>query len=138
MWMYGPRKIAATPASTSSTTFKGRGQFWVEPCGVVRVTGRELELDEVSTGVQFRAHPHQRGRVPGRVYLGNDGDEAVLGVGYEPAKVFGAIERDVGLRVLGRPHHWETPALIVGQVQVQHVKLVEREKVDHALKVPCL
>jgi hypothetical protein len=40
--------------------------------------------------------------VTGRVYLGNDGDEAVLGVGYEPAKVFGAVERDVGLRVLGR------------------------------------
>jgi hypothetical protein len=79
--------------------FKGRGQLWVEPRGVVRVTGRELELDEVSTGVQLRAHPHERGRVPGRVYLGNDGDEAVLGVGGESAKVFGAVEGDVGLSV---------------------------------------
>jgi len=77
--------------------FKGRGQLWVEPRGVVRVTGRELELDEVSTGVQLRAHPHERGCVPGRVYLGNDGDEAALGVGCEPAKVFGAVEGDVDL-----------------------------------------
>jgi hypothetical protein len=96
------------------------------------VTGRELELDDVSTGVQLRAHPHERGRVPGHVYLGNDGDEAVLGVGREPAKVFGAVG-DVGLKVLGRPPHGESPALVVGQVQVQHVKLVERKKFDHAL-----
>ena len=58
---------------------------------------------------------------------------SVFGVGCELAKVFGAVKSDVGLRVLGRPPHWEAPALIVGQVQVQHVKLVEREKVDHAL-----
>src|SRR5262249_61183293 len=38
---------------------KGRGQLWVEPRGVVRVTGREFELDDVSTGVQLRAHPHE-------------------------------------------------------------------------------
>src|SRR5262249_31947333 len=100
--------------------------------GVECVTGRALKLDEVSTAVQLRAHPHESGHMPGRVYLGNDGDEAVLGVGYESAKVFGAVEGDIGLRVLGRRPHGEAPALVVSQMQVQHVKLVEREKVDDA------
>src|SRR5262249_16328063 len=101
--------------------------------GVECVTGRALKLDEVSTGVQLRAHPHESGHMPGRVYLGDDGDEAVLGVGYEPAKVFGTVEGYIGLRVLGRRPHGEAPALVVSQMQVQHVKLVEREKVDDAL-----
>src|SRR5215467_10302084 len=112
--------------------FKGRGQLWVEPRGAECVTGRALKLDEVSTGVQLRAHPHESGHMPGRVYLRDDGDEAVLGVGYEPAKVFGTVEGDIGLRVLGRRPHGEAPALVVSQMQVQHVKLVEREKVDDA------
>ena len=93
--------------------FKGRGQLRVEPRGVVRVTGRELELDEVSTSVQLRAHPHQRGRMPGRVYLGNDSDDAVLGVGCELAKVFGAVEVTSDLepppdRPTGRRQLWSS------------------------------
>jgi hypothetical protein len=80
--------------------FKGRRQLRVEPHGSPFVIGCEFDLDEISTAVQLRAHLHERGRVPRRVYLGNDGDEAVLGAGCEPAKVFGAVE-GVRLRALG-------------------------------------
>ena len=98
---------------------------------MVCVTGWQLELDEVSAGVQIRVHPHDRGCVPGRVDLGNDGDEAVLGVGDERTEVFGSVEGVAGLWDLGRSPHGEAPTLVVGQVQVQHIELVERQKVDH-------
>ena len=70
--------------------------------------------------------------MPGRVHLGDDGDEALRGVGGDRPKVPGAVEDAAGLRPRGRPRRGEPPALIVGQVQVQHVELVEREEVDHA------
>src|SRR5262249_22102367 len=70
---------------------EGRGQLWVEPRGVVFVTGWQLEFDQVATGVQLRVHPHDRGRVAGCVDLGNDRDESVRGVGGERTEVFGAV-----------------------------------------------
>jgi len=111
--------------------FKGRRQLWIKPCGVALMTGLELKLDEVSTRVQFREHPHERGRVPRCVDLGNNGDEALLSVGCEPAQVFHAVEAVIGFGAAGRPSHGEAPALFVGQVQMQHVELVERKEVDH-------
>src|SRR4029077_1955271 len=64
--------------------------------------------------------------------LGDDGDEALRGVGGDRPQVPGAVEDAAGLRPPGRPRRGESPALVVGQVQVQHVQLVEREEVDHA------
>jgi hypothetical protein len=109
---------------------EGRGQLRVEPHGTVLVAGHKLELDLVAAGVQLRVQPHERGRVPGRVDLGNDGDEAVRGVGDERPEVFVGVE-GAGPRCPGRSAREEPPALVVGQVQVQHVELVEFQQVDH-------
>ena len=110
---------------------EGRGQLRVEPHRVAPVAGQELVLDLVPAGSQLRPQPQQRGGVPGRVDLGNDGDEAVRGVAGEVAEVFVAVEGCAGLRAGGRAAQGERPGLVVGQVQVQHVELVELQQVDH-------
>lgn len=84
---------------------EGRGQFGVQPHGVVLAAGQQLELDLVAAGVQLRVQPHERGRVPGRVDLGHDGDEAVRGVGGQREEVVAAV-RDRR----ARPDHELAPA----------------------------
>ena len=125
------REDLGNPGQHLLHQLQGRGQLRVEPGGVVLVPGWELELDLVAPGVQLRTQPHQRGGVPGRVDLGDDGDEAVGGVGGQGAQVAGAVEAGVGLRAVGRPAHGQASALVVGQVQVQHIELVEGKQIDH-------
>lgn len=96
------------------------------------MAGRDLELHLVAAAIQLRVQLQERGRVPGRVDLGDHGDEAVRGIGDQRSEVFAAVEGGTGLRPSGRPAHWEPPALVVGQVQVQHVELVQFQQVDHS------
>ena len=110
---------------------EGRGQVRVEPHRAAAVAGQELVLDLVPAGSQVRPQPQQRGGVPGRVDLGNDRDEAVRGVADQVAEVFVTVEGGAGLRAGGRAAQGERPGLVVGQVQVQHVELVELQQVDH-------
>src|SRR5262249_49473066 len=109
---------------------EGGGQLWVEPDSVVRVTRWELKLNDVSTAVQVRMHAHDRESVPRRVDLRHDGDEVLLRVGGERTEIRGVVEVVGGPWALGRSSYRETPTLVVGQVQVQYVELVERQKVD--------
>ena len=115
---------------------EGRRQLRVEPHGAAAVAGQELVLDLVPAGPQVRPQPQQRGGVPGRVDLGNDRDEAVRGVADQVAEVFVPVERGVGLSAGGRAAQGERPGLVVGQVQVQHVELVELQQVDHPPDLP--
>ena len=66
--------------------------------------------------------------MPGRVDLGDDRDEAIRGVGSQSGEVVVAVE---GLRAGGRLAQGDAPGLVVGQVQVQHVELVQRQQVDY-------
>ena len=103
----------------------------IEPRGLTIVTGRQLELDLVATGLQLRMHTHDRDRVPGCVALGDDRDEPLRRIPNECAQLIGAVERTISLGAPGWPAERQTPGLIVGEMQMQNVELVEREKVDH-------
>src|SRR5207302_9492833 len=100
------------------------------------VAGQELVLDLVPAGSQVRPQPQQRSGVPRRVDLGNDRDEAVSGVADQVAEVFVTVEGGAGLRAGGRAAQSERPGLVVGQVQVQHVELVEFQQVDYPPDLP--
>ena len=115
---------------------EGRGQVRVKPHRAAAVAGQELVLDLVPAGSQVRPQPQQRGGMPGRVDLGNDRDEAVRGVADQVAEVFVTVEGGAGLRAGGRAAQGERPGLVVGQVQVQHVELVELQQVDHPPDLP--
>ena len=98
MWMYGLGKMDATPASTFSINSKCRGWLRSEPPPGLFMTGRQLKLELVATGVQLRVQLHERGGVPRRVHLGKQSDKTVLGVSHKRPQVFNAVE--AGLRFL--------------------------------------
>jgi hypothetical protein len=76
---------------------EGRGQLRIEPYRLVLVPRQEPELDLVAAGAQLRVQPHERGRVPRRVDLGDDSDEAVRGVAGEFPEILVAVEGGAGM-----------------------------------------
>lgn len=107
----------------------------------VRLAGRPVAAQRPQDGLRGE-------RVPGPVDLGDDGDEALGRVVDDLRVLLGRVEpgparprRPPLLRPtahLGQPRQAvdrEPPALVVGQVQVQHVEAVVREVVDEPLDV---
>jgi len=86
--------------------------------------------------------------VPGHLDLGHDRDVAPLGVAHELAQLALGVEAVVRFRfgvAVGEARSLRgqeriridrhAPALVVGQVQVQHVQLVERHPIDGLLQI---
>ena len=92
-----------------------------------------------TVAVQLRIGDQGGGRVAWTVDLGNNLDEPVGGVGDDAGVVLGGVvAAGAGVDVarsadLGEPRppgHGQTPALVVGEVEVEDVDLVQRDQVD--------
>jgi hypothetical protein len=86
--------------------------------------------DQVASAVEFGVEPQQGQAVAGRIDLGQQGDEPVGGVRDQGAHLVVGVEGAVGFAHRCGPSGLDAPALVVGEVQVQHVELVQRGQVD--------
>ena len=105
-----------------------------------RKPGRNIP-GETLGGSQFRVRPEDSPSVPWHVDLRDNGDEAVgrilhqfghLSDGVEPTRPVpdGAGGTHLGQR--GPRWYFDAPSLVIGEMQVQHVELVNGEHVDDA------
>jgi hypothetical protein len=120
----------------------------------VREVGVRVERGEADVDARVRLRPpparqlrirtQRRMGVARRIDLRHDGDESLGRVADDPAVVVLRVEAAgvaadrAAAAVLGQPRPTvdrQSPALVVGEVQMQHVELVRGEMVDHPADV---
>ena len=114
--------------------FAEQGVHCFEHRWVDGIQNRFVNAEAVTRRHRGPPRPHSgmsaqpTGCVAGQVQFGDDADAAVGRCRHQSAQLFGAVA--LGAGQLGIGAALETEALVVGQVQVQHVEFAQRHRVQ--------